>query len=59
MPWPNRTSSGAMTKPPVLAPFNARLIAIPRRRSNHCASVVAIAVVVVQAQPAAMTGLHA
>ena len=47
-----------MVKPPALAPFSARLIARPRRWSNHCASVVAIAVVVVAAQPIAMTMLH-
>jgi hypothetical protein len=52
--WLSATSSGAMVKPAALAPFSARLIARPRRRSNHSDSVVAMATVVVPAQPAAI-----
>ena len=53
-----RTSNGAMVKPPALAPVSARLSARPRRRSNQYAKVIAIAVVVVPAQPTAITTLH-
>ena len=48
------TSSGATVKPAALAPFSARLIARPRRRSNHKRPVVAMVTVVVPAQPAAI-----
>jgi hypothetical protein len=46
-------------KPAALAPFSARLIARPRRRSNHSANVLVIAVLEVVAQPAAITRLAA
>ena len=51
----SRTSNGVTVKPPALAPFSARLSARPRLRSNQYANVVAIAVVVVAAQPIAIT----
>jgi hypothetical protein len=53
--WLRPTSAGATVSPPTLAPFSASLIANPRRRSNRCARITAMAVVEVQAQPTPVT----
>jgi hypothetical protein len=42
---------GATSTPPTLAPFRARLIARPRRRSNHGATIVLTATVLIPVQP--------
>ena len=58
--WPIApTSSGTPTMPPQLAPFSARLIAMPRRRSNHIPSVLVMAPRLVPAQPQASSMLTA
>ena len=49
-----KTSVGAITMPPKVAPLNARLMASPRRRSNHALTTVAITTVPMPAQPSAM-----
>ncbi|MGY4255149.1 hypothetical protein ACVI1L_002217 [Bradyrhizobium sp. USDA 4516] len=45
------TSSGTPTMPPKLAPFSARLIAMPRFLSNHRPSVLVMMPRLVPAQP--------
>ncbi len=54
---PNRpianTMSGTPATPPKLAPLSARLIAMPRRCSNHRLSVLVITARLVPAQPKA------
>ncbi|MHC2583299.1 hypothetical protein ACVI1J_004484 [Bradyrhizobium diazoefficiens] len=49
------TSSGTPTMPPKLAPFSARLIAMPRLWSNHRLIVLVIMARLVPAQPKAST----
>ncbi len=49
------TSSGTPTMPPKLAPLSARLIAMPRLRSNHRLIVLVIMARLVPAQPNAST----
>ena len=49
------TSSGTPAMPPKLAPFSARLIAMPRLVSNQRPSVLVIAPRLVPAQPNAST----
>ncbi|MGY4484480.1 hypothetical protein ACVWWR_003671 [Bradyrhizobium sp. LM3.2] len=49
------TSSGTPTMPPKLAPFSARLIAMPRFWSNHRLIVLVIIAKLVPAQPKAST----
>jgi hypothetical protein len=51
------TSSGTPTMPPKLAPFSARLIAMPRFLSNHRPSVLVMIARLVPAQPNASTAL--
>ena len=46
-------SSGTPTMPPQLAPFKARLMAMPRLRSNQRPSVLVMAPRLVPAQPQA------
>ena len=46
-------SSGTPMMPPQLAPFSARLMAMPRLRSNHRPSVLVMAPRLVPAQPQA------
>src|SRR5215471_6452830 len=53
--WLRAASTGVTRKPAALAPFSAKLIASPRFRSNHNASTVEIAAIVVQTQPQAIT----
>ena len=56
--WPiAATSSGTPTMPPKLAPFSARLIAMPRFLSNQRPSVLVIMPRLVPAQPNASTAL--
>ena len=58
--WPiAATSNGTPTIPPKLAPFSARLIAMPRFLSNHSPSVLVIMLRLVPAQPNASTALAA
>ena len=47
------TNSGTPTMPPKLAPFSARLIAMPRLASNHSPSVLVMTPRLVPAQPKA------
>ena len=49
------TSSGTPTMPPKLAPFKARLIAIPRLWSNQRPSVLVMMARLVPAHPSAST----
>jgi hypothetical protein len=51
------TSSGTPAMPPKLAPFSARLIAIPRLLSNQRPSVLVIMPRLVPAQPKARKAL--
>ena len=53
------TSSGTPMMPPKLAPFSARLIAMPRRRSNQSPSVLVMTPRLVPAQPNASSTLTA
>ena len=58
--WPiAATSSGTPTMPPKLAPFSARLIAMPRLLSNQSPSVLVMMPRLVPAQPNASTALAA
>ena len=51
------TSNGTPAMPPKLAPFSARLIAMPRFLSNQRPSVLVIMPRLVPAQPKASTAL--
>ncbi len=51
----SHTSAGATVKPATLAPFSARLIAMPRRASNHSAKVAAMAATDEPDQPTPIT----
>ena len=53
------TSKGTPAMPPKLAPFSARLIAMPRFWSNHRPSVLVMMPRLVPAQPKASTALAA
>ena len=53
------TSSGTPMMPPKLAPFSARLIAMPRFLSNQSPSVLVIMPRLVPAQPNASSALAA
>ena len=53
------TNSGTPTMPPKLAPFSARLIAMPRFLSNHRPSVLVMMPRLVPAQPNASSALAA
>jgi hypothetical protein len=53
------TSKGTPMMPPKLAPFSARLIAMPRRWSNHSPSVLVMTPRLVPAQPNASSALAA
>ena len=53
------TNSGTPTIPPKLAPFSARLIAIPRFLSNQSPSVLVMTPRLVPAQPSASNALAA
>jgi hypothetical protein len=53
------TNSGTPTIPPKLAPFSARLIAMPRFLSNQSPSVLVITPRLVPAQPSASSVLTA
>ena len=53
------TNSGTPTIPPKLAPFSARLIAMPRFLSNQSPSVLVMTPRLVPAQPNASSALTA